>query len=792
MKFSEQWLREWIDPPLTTDELVEQLTMAGLEVDSASPAAEPFSGVVVGEVLSVRPHPEAERLRVCEVDVGAAQPLQVVCGADNVRPGMRAATAKVGARLRDGLEIKRAKLRGIESSGMLCSASELGLAESSTGLMELPDDAPKGQDVRAALNLDDACIDVDLTPNRGDCLSIAGIAREVGVLNRCPVNTPAEKKIEPLIEDRFEIRVDAPADCPRYLGRVIRGVDPTAKTPYWLQERLRRSGLRSLGPMVDVTNVVLLELGQPMHAFDLDQLRGGIVVRRARAGECLTLLDGQDVILDAETLVIADHERPVAMAGIMGGADTAVGEGTRDLFLECAFFSPTAIAGRARRYSLHTDSSHRFERGVDPAVQQRAMERATELILPIVGGRPGPVAACAHLEHLPQRSPIRLRHERVKRLLGTEIPAEEIAEILERLGMHLRPGSGEWWVEPPSYRFDIAIEADLIEELARIYGYSRLPTSRPRGEWAIRSQPETGFDLLRAKRLLVDRDYQEAITFSFVDPVLQQRLDSEETPIELANPISSEESVMRTSLWPGLIQALAYNRKRQQARVRLFESGLRFLRRRDSIVQEPMLAAVAIGGSDPEQWGQPDRAVDFYDVKADVEAVLALTGAWDAFRFVPARHPALHPGQCARIERDDETVGWLGMLHPALERELEVGSHAYVFELRLDSVAQGRLPAFQPLSKFPSIRRDLAIVVNERVTAEAVRGCVAASMPRVLQELRIFDVYRGKGVAAGHKSLALGLILQENSRTLMDDEVDRMITSVVVRLTRELGAMLRE
>lgn len=792
MKFSERWLREWVNPPVTTAQLAEQLTMAGLEVDSVEEAAPAFEGVVVGRVLAVTPHPDAERLRVCQVDVGGAEPLNIVCGAANVRPGMFAPTAVVGAQLPGGLSIKRAKLRGVESFGMLCSAKELGLAEASEGLMELPADAASGQDLRTYLGLDDHLIEVDLTPNRSDCLGLAGIAREVGVLNRCDVSAPAIDPVKATLSDTFPVEVHAPADCPRYIGRVLRGIDPHAKTPLWMQERLRRGGIRSLGPLVDVTNYVLLELGQPMHAFDLARLEGGILVRRARPQETITLLDGRQLALDANTLVIADQAKALAIAGIMGGIDSSVSDATRDLFLESAFFAPQSIAGRARQHGLHTESSRRFERGVDPQLQRRAMERATALLLEIVGGRPGPVIEIAADAYLPKREPIILRAERVQRLLGVEIPAAEVADILTRLGMQVEQAGRDWRVTPPSFRFDITIETDLIEELARVYGYNHIPSTQSRARIAMNPEPEAKVSVERLRRILVDRGYQEAITYSFVDPALQRLLDPDRTPVALANPISAEMSVMRTSLWVGLIKALMHNQNRQQTRVRLFETGLRFIQEPAGLRQEPRIAGVVSGSAYPEQWGVPQRPADFYDLKADVEALLETTGRAGEFSFTADRHPALHPGQTARIGRAGTPVGWIGALHPAVEQELDLTGPVLMFELSLAAVQEGSIPSFQELSVFPSLRRDIAVVLDERVSSQAVRGCIRAAAGERLQALELFDVYRGKGIDSGRKSLALGLILQDSSRTLTDSDVDAILEQVMARLKQEFGATLRE
>ena len=791
MKLSERWLREWVDPPVDTSQLVEQLTMAGLEVDSVVPAAPPFEGVVVGRVASVAPHPDAERLTVCSVDVGEAQPLIIVCGAPNVTAGMLAPTARVGAVLPDGTHIRKAKLRGVESSGMLCSARELGLAESAAGLLALPADAPVGREVRDYLELDDQLIEIDLTPNRGDCLGVLGIAREVGVLNRCAVRALDVEPVPVIGERRFPVAVSAPAACPRYLGRVIEGVDPKAETPLWMKERLRRAGLRSLGPVVDVTNYVLMELGQPMHAFDLDRLSGGIEVRLARPDEPVALLDGQTVRLQADTLVIADDREVLALAGIMGGQDSAVGAETRSLFLECAFFAPQELAGHARRYGLHTESSHRFERGVDPGLQRVAMERATALLLQVAGGAAGPIIEVASEAHLPAPQTLTLRAERIRRLLGAELDGAEVQDILRRLGMQVESRDDHWQVTPPGFRFDIAREADLIEELARIHGYARLPSTPALAPMRIGTDHEVSVGEERIRALLADRGYQEAVTYSFVDPQLQERFHPGETPIALANPLSAELSVMRLSLWPGLIKAVLYNQARQQNAARLFETGLKFVPQADGIRQEKCVAGVLSGSALPEQWGEAVRAADFFDIKADVEALLAL-GRQATVTYRAEAHPALHPGQSTRILMGDTPAGWLGALHPRLERDLELAGRTLLFELELSSFEGGRLPRFQELSKFPAIRRDVAVVVDCAVSGKALQDCAALAAGELLRELRLFDVYQGKGIESGRKSMGLGLILQDSSRTLTDRDVETVIEAVLARLQQEFGATLRD
>ena len=791
MRVSEHWLRDWIDPQRSSAELAARLTMAGLEVDRIEPAAPAFEKVVVGRVVQLQPHPDADRLRVAAVDVGDAEPLQIVCGAPNVAVGMRAPTALIGAVLPGDFKIKPSKLRGVQSQGMLCSAKELGLAESSDGLLPLPADSRPGQDVRELLALDDALLEIELTPNRGDCLGMEGIAREVAAIERRDFRPLPVEPVEPAVDAVFPVTLRDPADCPRYIGRVIRGVNPAAETPLWMRERLRRAGLRSLGPLVDVTNYVMLELGQPMHAFDLNRLTGGIEVRRARPEDRLELLNGVVVEPDAETLLIADHAGPLALAGIMGGEISSCTDATRDVFLESAFFAPASIAGRARRYGLQTDSSYRFERGVDAQLQRRAAERATRLLIEMAGGEPGPIIEAVSPEHLPVQPAIRLRPERIRKLLGMDVSAVEVEHILRRLGMVVAVEAAGWRVIPPSSRFDITMEADLIEEIARIHGYERVPSNRPLTRLAMSPRPEAQAPLERFTETLVQRGFQEAITYSFIDPAFQKVLDPEREPLALANPISADLAVMRTSLWPGLLKALTHNQKRQQSRMRLFEHGLNFVPTADGLRQEPYLGGVAVGLALPEQWGLAKRPLDFFDLKADVEALLALTGEPEAFTWVAAPHPALHPGQSARIERAGTVVGWLGALHPRVTQILDIEGDAFIFELRLADLQAARTPVFRDLSRFPASRRDIAIVVDETVAAQAVYDCIHQRGGELLRNVYLFDVYRGKGVPEGRKSLALGLILQDFSRNLTDHIVEETVSGILAGLTEQFDATLR-
>lgn len=792
MKFSEQWLRGWVSPQASRDELVARLSMAGLEVDSVTLAAGEFSGVVVGEVLATEQHPDADKLRVCQVSDGS-ETFQVVCGAPNVRPGLKIPFAQIGAQLPGDFKIKKAKLRGVESNGMLCSQSELQVGEGNDGLMELPDDAPTGQDFRVYLELDDASIEVDLTPNRGDCLSLAGLAREVGALYAAPVTRPSIAAVAAVNDEVRPVEVLAPAACPRFLGRVVRNVDLSKATPLWMVERLRRSEVRSIDAAVDITNYVMIELGQPMHAYDLAEIDGGIRVRMAEEGEKITLLDGQEVALRGDTLVIADHARLLGIAGVMGGENSGVTAKTRDVFLEAAFFEPISVAGKARSYGLHTDASHRFERGVDSNLAREAMERATALLLEIAGGEPGPIIECVSEQHLPQIAPITLRAERVSQMLGLELGAAEIETLLTGLGLRVTAsGQGQWSVEVPTHRFDISLEVDLIEELARLYGYNRLPVRYPQARLAPQANPEARSDLPALRRLLVARGYQEAITYSFIDPKLFELFSPGVEPLLLANPISADMAAMRSSLWPGLVKALQHNLNRQQDRVRLFESGLRFVGQLEGLKQEPMLAGVVCGSRLPEGWAQGRETVDFFDVKADVEAVLGFAGALDAFTFVPGQHPALHPGQTARIERNGQEVGYLGALHPELVKSLGLDRAVFVFELVLAGVSEGRLPKFQELSRFPEVRRDLALLADRDVAASSVLAVIRENAGEWLTDLRLFDVYQGKGIDPHRKSLAVGLTWQHPSRTLNDDEVNATTQTILTSLEQRLNATLRK
>ncbi len=790
MKFSEQWLREWVSPALNTAELAHQLTMAGLEVDAIEPMAAGFSGVVVAQILAAEQHPDADKLQICQVSNGT-DIVQVVCGAPNARVGLKVALAKVGAQLPGNLKINLAKLRGVESHGMLCAEKELGLSEVSNGLIELAPDAPLGINLRDYLSLDDSVIEISVTPNRADCLGIAGIAREVGLLNSLPVRTPAVTSVPMSVDDTVSISVHASDCCPRYVGRVIKGVDISRPSPLWLQEKLRRGGMHSIDAVVDITNFLLLELGQPMHAFDLDKVRGGIEVRKAAPGESIELLDGQTIALRPDTLIIADREGPLAMAGIMGGKPSAVSASTSDIFLEVAFFAPNTLAGKARSYGLHTDSSHRFERGVDFLLQVPAMERATQMLLDIVGGEAGPIREVASQDHLPSRCDVILRAARIEKVLGFALAATEVERILSGLGLGVVATADGWTCAIPSWRFDLAIEADLLEELARVYGYNRLPVTHIRADLVMQAKPEAGLSVRHLRRHLSARGYREAITFSFVDPKLQRLFDPEREPVALSNPMSAELAVMRTSLLPGLVSAVVHNTNRQQPRVRFFETGLRFIPEDSGLLQIPTLAMVCTGLRFAESWTVAGEHSDFFDLKGDVESLLALTNTSGDYVFEPTSHPAFHPGQSAALTRKGQAVGFVGALHPAVGGQLGLNVPLYLCEIELEVLLESVIPQFKGLSKFPEVRRDIAVVVDKSVSAAQVMDTVRLAAGTYLTDLRLFDVYTGKGIDPKRKSLALGLTFRDQSRTLGDEDVNLTIGQVIDLLEKNYNAELR-
>ncbi len=789
MKISENWLREWANPELNTDQLVSQLTMAGLEVDSVESAAPEFTNVVVAEVVSCEQHPDADRLNLCQVNDGSEQSTQVICGASNVRVGLKIAFAQVGAEL-PGFTIKKAKLRGVESFGMICSEKELELSDDSSGIMELPADAPVGTSLADYLQLIDTLIEIDLTPNRGDCLSVAGVAREVFANNDINA-TPAETiDVTPVIDDVFPVELQNKAACPRYIGRVIKGIKANAETPLWMKEKLRRCGLRSISPVVDVTNFVMMELGQPMHGFDLDKLNGGIRVRNATAGEKISLLDGSEIECKDDTLVIADHQVPVAIAGIMGGQGSSVDDNTQNIFLESAFFSPSLIAGKARSYGLHTDSSHRFERGVDAHLQMQAIQRASGLLLDIVGGQPGPVIEQTSAENLPVNPEILLRHKRIERLLGISVSNQQVESILIKLEMAITTTEEGWLVIAPSYRFDINIEADLIEEIGRIIGYNNIAGTKESAHVSMASFSEKEIPENRLRDTLVSHGYYEAITYSFVSPELQAILHPEQATLSLANPISSDMSEMRTRLLPGLIQAVQHNLNRQQPRIRLFETGLCFIPQGDELIQRSHIAAVITGLSESESWVGSKQSVDFYDIKGHLQNLMNLAND-QSFEFKKSSNEILHPGQSADVYFNGELIGFVGALHPAVLKSLDIDQSLFVFEVETEGLTQSALAEFTELSKFPSIRRDLALIVDEDIPVQRLINSVNEIKSEIIQDVFVFDVYTGKEVIINRKSIALGLILQGFSRTLTDKDVDKTVSHVLQILEKEHNAVLR-
>ena len=797
MRLPISWLRSWVDVPWSDRELADRLTMLGFEVESLVSVAPPFSGVVVAEIRSAEPHPQADNLRICKVTAGGAE-LQIVCGAANARGGLRTALATVGARLPGDLHIKAAKLRGVESQGMLCSARELGLTESDEGIIELAADAPVGTALRDYLRLDESVLEIAVTPNRGDAMSVLGIARELAAASGAALRSvpdPAVPEAAAASTERFPVQLTSGAGCARLASRVIRGVDNRRSVPRWLRERLERSGLRCINPVVDVTNYVLLELGQPMHAYDLSRLKSGLHARRAAPGEKLKLLEGSEVTLTADVLVIADGAGPVGMAGIMGAAGSAIGDVTTDLLLEAAWFDPRVVAGRARRHGLLTDASQRFERGVDPAAQERAIERATALICAIAGGKAGPPSLEELRAEVPVRHAVELRAAQITRLLGTAVPEVEVTERLRALGMNVESaGPGRWRITPPSWRFDIAIEADLIEELARCGGFDAIPEAAPAGARIIAGSSEARSSEASMLQLLVARGYSEAVTFGFTDPELQRKICGVVEPVTLRNPIASHLAVMRASLWPGLLTAARENLRRQRERIRLIEIATQFYRGADGRVREQrMIAGIVAGSRLPEQWGSAREPGDFHDLKGDVTALLSLTGRSAEHQFNPgATLPCLHPGRSAQIVRDGSVIGQLGELHPALVQDLDFTYAPLVFELDYLAATSNAPVCFAPVSSFPQIRRDISFTVAADETFGRIAERVSVAASTRLRELRIFDIYQGKGVEKGRKSVALGLILQDLSRTLTDADADGVVAAVCADLRSSLDARIRE
>jgi phenylalanyl-tRNA synthetase beta chain len=790
MKTSLSWLHEWVRPELSQDSLVALLNMSGLEVDHVEPVAKPFTGVVVGEILATDPHPDADKLSVCRVTDGV-DVFQVVCGALNARPGIKIPFAKVGAVLGVDFKIKKAKLRGVESHGMLCSADELGLSEDASGLLELPSSSQVGIDLRSYLELDDISIEIDLTPNRGDCLSVRGLAREIAALTSKPISEPVlNETIHATLRDVREVEIQERKACPRYLGRVIKGINLNAESPLWLKEKLRRSGVRSIDPVVDVTNLMLLELGQPMHAFDNAKLSGKISIRMAKPDEPITMIDGKELKLRTDTLVIADESGVLAMAGIMGGRPSAVSDATQDIFLEAAAFNPLAIAGIARSYGLHTDSSHRYERGVDYYQQTEAMERATALLLELVGGEAGPVVL--REGELIKATPVTLRKSRCQKVLGFPLATNEILHILERLGLELINETADGWdFMPPSWRFDIQVEEDLIEEVARLHGYDRIPASKPIIPMSLRPAYETELSSRSLREAMVNLGFQEVITYSFVESELNSALSTSQTPgLALANPISQEMAEMRLTLWPGLLKTLVHNVNRQQTSLKIFEYGLSFYFKNNILKQTPKVSCLLWGEVGPEQWGQPTRLADFFDLKGNVQAILS-TQDYDEWSFVAANHPALQVGQSALIERQGVAAGWIGALNPEIAKKLDIPGKVLLAELDVDILKARSVTKVRELSRFPAVRRDLALVLPMTVSATELMETISQNGSRDLKSVFIFDEYKGNNIEVGKRSLALGLHFQHGERTLTDEDINIIIENIIKVLQDKFKAELR-
>lgn len=794
MKFSESWLREWINVDINREQLSDQLTMAGLEVDDIKPIAGDFSGVKVGRVVSCGQHPDADKLQVTKVDVGDSELLDIVCGAANCRENLMVAVATVGAILPGDFKIKKAKLRGQPSHGMLCSYDELGIEIDSDGILELPEDAPIGLDIRDYLNLNDAMIDIDLTPNRADCLSILGLAREVSALNDASFVLSEQPKVAPSIDDQRTITLNAPKECPKFMGRVIKNIDISTPTPLWMIEKLRRSGIRSIDPIVDITNFVLIELGQPMHAFDLSKVSGNLSIRMAKPNESLTLLDGQNVTLDDKTLVVADEQQALAMAGVFGGEASGVTNTTTDILLECAFYNPESMLGAARRYGLHTESSHRFERGVDSKLQHRAMERATTLILEICGGEAGHIVEAISKSDMPDSKAIILTRTKLDKVLGHSIDSDHVGRILEHLHCKPEVQGDDWKIQVPSHRFDLSIEEDLIEEVARVYGYNAIPHVAPHASLVMRTHHEGAMTLSKVKQRMLTLGYQEAITYSFVDPKLQKKIYPEQEALSLPNPISEDMSVMRLSLFTGLLQCASYNQKRQQNRVRIFETGLKFVPQTgaNEVKQIPVFSALISGSSSIEHWNNESAAVTFFDLKSDIESLFELTNLDSELEFKAVSCHGMHPGQSAEIWLQGKKVGTIGTVHPSLQKPFGLIDKAILCEIQLDALLQTKLPIYSEVSKFPANRRDIAIIVKQDVAAKNILNSIKKVGGNQLVGLNLFDIYQGVNIEEGFKSLAISMTIQDSNRTMEEAEITDIINQVVLALKTQFNALLRD
>ncbi|MCF6318501.1 MAG: phenylalanine--tRNA ligase subunit beta [Proteobacteria bacterium] len=793
MKISENWLREWVNPEITTDELVEQLTMLGLEVDEVMPAAGEFTHVVVAEIVAIEKHPDADKLNVCQVDVGHSEKLQIVCGAPNVRVGLKAPLAMIGAVLPGDFHIKKSKLRGLESNGMLCSNVELGFSEDHSGLLELPTDAPVGQDIRKYFELNDSIIDIDLTPNRADCFCVKGIAIDVACLNKLEVNQPTIGSIDSCIDETIAVNLQAKKQCPRYISRVINNIDSSKQTPQWMQEKLRRSGIRAIHPVVDVTNYVMLELGQPMHGFDKSSISGSINVKMASNGDKFTLLDGKEVSLDESYLMIADDNNYLAIAGVMGGLDSGCNDSTKDIVLESAYFDPATIMGKSRDLGIQTESALRFERGVDPYLQEQAMQRATQLILDICGGEVGPLNTVSADDFIPKPNKINLTEDKLLRVLGFKVTTEQVTTILKGLGMDVKQQDNIWQVIAPSSRFDISIEEDLIEEVVRMVGYDKMPSENLMGESVIIQLPEEIISNQLIKTQMTTIGYQEAINYSFVSAKQLDNFNLSKGSIALKNPLTEELAVMRTSLLPGMIQCVKYNLRRQNESIKLFETGYVFNQQesiqQESIQQENKIIAICTGKRHIEHWSLGKESIDYFDCKGDLEVLL--DNCKKSYSFVSSTLDFLHPGRQASVVINGQVIGWIGQIHPEICRRISIKKEVYAFELYIKSIQKTVLPCFQNVSKYPSVRRDLALIIDNNIKSDKITQLMAKELGESLVETIIFDEYQGDNIESGKRSLAVGFVLQQQNTTFEDKEVDKLMSKVVSSLKENLNVEIR-
>ena len=791
MKISENWLREWVNPQISTEELNEQLTMLGLEVDDVMPASGEFTQIVVGEIESIEKHPDADKLNVCQVNAGLEDKLQIVCGAPNARAGLKAPLALIGAVLPGNFKIKKSKLRGVESHGMLCSSVELGLSDDHSGLLELPEDAPVGKDIREYLKLNDTIIDVDLTPNRADCFCIKGIANDIACANELTLNYPEINEVPATHDEVIEVDLIAEKECPRYLCRVINGIDNTKTTPMWMQEKLRRSGIRSIHPVVDVTNYVMLELGQPMHGFDKAQINGSIIVKMANKGEKVTLLDGKEITLDDSYLMIADEKRHLAIAGVMGGLDSGVSENTTDIVLESAYFNPATIMGKSRDIGIHTESALRFERGVDPYLQQQAMQRATELIKQICGGEAGPIQEANSQQYIPQKDKIKLSKTKLRNILGFEVENDKVTKILQGLSMQVEFDSENWTVIPPSNRFDIEIAEDLVEEIVRMVGYDNMPSVDLITENNILLLPEEKITKNRVRTQLNQLGYQEAITYSFISEKQLQNYGFAENSIPLKNPLTEEFAIMRTSLLPGIMETANYNLRRQNSNVKLFETGNVFhTDKQSNVIENDMLVAVNIGNRYTENWGFDTKSnVDFFDIKADLENILDNTKS--EYAFTKSEHSFLHPGRQANVIIDNKNIGWVGQIHPEICRLIGIKKEVYAFEIKVNDILNTRLPSYKDISKFPSVRRDIALVAGNDISYQQIKDIILDELGDELVKTFVFDEYKGENIDSTSRSLAIGLILQKENATFEDKEVDKLMAKMLSSISTKLNIEIR-